>query len=400
MWGNMPSAAESASGRLFLPSLAFAYFATGPLGVLTGLLLIDIASTFEVSVGVMGQINTPYYVVAVIFALFMGVLSVRFRHKSLLMAGLGSVTISAVGCFFAQNFNLMLTSYALSGMGTAMVTPMAITLIGDHLPLEKRTHAIGWIVASGALSYVLGAPIIGFIAALRGWRFVILAFVLPISLASLLLAFTSLPSTSHRHHPAPSKTVYLGSFKDVVSNRSATACLAGNTLRSIAFMVILLYGISFFREQFAVSTAFASVVMLAAALCYTVGSLACDRVVNRFGRKPSTVATALLGGLLAISFAFLPNLWLSLVLFVSSSWFFGIGASAANSLTLEQVPRLRGTMMSLTSAAQSLGSALGAALGGVLLVLYNYRIMGSTLGALGIVAALVFYLLSRDPTKP
>ena len=395
----MPSATKRSSGRLFLPSLAFSYFATGPLGVLTGLLLIDIALTFEVSVGVMGQINTPFYVVAVIFALFMGVLSVRFSHKTLLMTGLLSVAISALGCFLASNFNLMLMSYSLSGIGTAMVTPMAITLIGEYLPLEKRTNAIGWIVASGALSYVIGGPVIGFIADLGGWRFVLLGFMLPVSLASLLLAFIGLPFASRSHQPAMSKRVYLGSFKEVLSNRSATACLVGNILRSIAFMVILLYGISFFREQFSVSRGFASLVMLGAALFYTLGSLVCGQFVSRFGRKPSTVLTALMGGIFAISFAYLPNLWLSLALFFLGAWFCGMGASASNSLTLEQVPKFRGTMMSITSAAQSLGSALGAALGGSMLVLYNYRIMGGALGALGIVAAIVFYFLSIDPTR-
>ncbi len=95
---------------------------------------------------------------------------------------------------------------------------------------------------------------------------------------------------------------------------------------------------------------------------------------------------------------YLPNLWLSLALNFLGAWFFGMGASAANSLTLEQVPKLRGTMMSLTSAAQSLGSALGAALGGAMLVLYNYLIMGIVLGALGIVAAIIFYILTIDPT--
>lgn len=396
---NRPFATKRSSGRLFLPSLAFSYFATGPMGVLTGLLLIDIAFTFEVSVGAMGQINTVYYVVAVIFALFMGALSVQFRHKSLLMLGLLSVTISALGCFLASSFNLMLMLYSISGVGTAMVTPMAITLIGDYLSLDRRTNAIGWIVASGALTYIIGAPVISFIASFGGWRFVLLGFVLPISLASLLLAFFGLPSESRNHEPAVSKGVYLRSFEGVLSNRSATACLAGNILRSIAFMVVLLYGISFFREHFLVSTGFASIVMLGAASSYTLGSLICGQFVNRFGRKTSTVWTALLAGIFTISFAYVPNLWLSLALNFLGAWFFGMGASAANSLTLEQVPKFRGTMMSLTSAAQSLGSALGAALGGVILVLYDYLIMGSVLGALGIVAAIVIHFLALDPTR-
>ena len=167
---DSPLSEKRSPGRLFLPSLAFSYFATGPIGVLTGLLLIDISLTFGCDVGVMGQINTVYYLAAVVFGLFMGVLSVRFRHKSLLMGGLLFVGISALGCYFASNFNLMLTLYSFSGVGMAMVSPMAISLIGEHLPLEKRGNAIGWIIAGGALSYVIGAPIIGFIAGLGDWR--------------------------------------------------------------------------------------------------------------------------------------------------------------------------------------------------------------------------------------
>jgi DHA1 family putative efflux transporter-like MFS transporter len=276
---------------------------------------------------------------------------------------------------------------------------MALTLIGDYLPLDKRTNAIGWIVASGALTYIIGAPVISFIAGFEGWRFVLLGFVTPISLAGLLLAFFGLPSESHNHQPEVNNGAYLEGFKGVLSNRSANACLAGNILRSIAFMVVLLYGISFFREHFLVSTGFASIIMLSAASSYTLGSLICSRFVNRFGRKTSTVWTALLAGLFTISFAYLPNLWLSLALFFLGAWFFGVGVSAASSLTLEQVPKFRGTMMSLTSAAQSLGSALGAALGGLMLVWYDYLIMGSVLGALGIVAAIVFHFFSRDPTR-
>ena len=227
-------------GRLFLPSLAISNFATGPLGVLTGLLLIDIALTFEVSVGVMGQINTLSYVVAVIFALFMGILSVRFRHKSLLMIGLLCVGISALGCFFASNFNLMLVSYSLSGVGIAMVFPMTITLVGEHFPLEKRANAIGWIIAAGALSYLIGAPVIGLIADIEGWRFVLLGFVIPISLVSLFLAFVGLPSASRRHQLTISKGTYLGSFKGVLLNISATAWLvmffARPRLRQLCFM--------------------------------------------------------------------------------------------------------------------------------------------------------------------
>jgi len=76
-----------------------------------------------------------------------------------------------------------------------------------------------------------------------------------------------------------------------------------------------------------------------------------------------------------------------------------MGASAANSLTLEQVPKFRGTMMSINSAVMNLGPAIGAALGGLTLVLFDYEVLGLTLGAMGIVAAIVFQTLAIDPTR-
>jgi len=386
-------------GRLFLPSLAFSYFASGPLGVLVALLLIDIGNTFNVPVGVMGQINTPYSIVAVIFALLMGILSVRFEHKSLLLTGLLFIGISALGCLLAPDFIMMLVSYSLSGIGWAMVSPMTIALIGDHFPVEKRTNTVGLVIAVGALSYLIGAPITASIAGLGGWRLPLIGFVIPIILASLFLAFFGLPSTSSSHKPTVNGKTYLRSFKDVLSNRSATACLIGDVLRSAAFIAILLYVTSFFRQRFLVSTDFASIVILGAASCYAFGSLVSGRLVNRLGRKPSTVLTALLASVFTISYAYVPNLWLSLALSFVASWFFGMVASASSCLALEQIPKFRGTMMSVDTAAISLGSALGTVVGGPALLSFDYEGLGMALGVMGVAAALIFYFLTIDPTR-
>jgi DHA1 family inner membrane transport protein len=390
---------KSARRRLFLPSIAFSYFATGPLGVVVSLLLIDIGETFGVSEGVMGQINTFYSIVAVVFALLMGILSLRFKHKSLLLIGLLFIVISALGCLVTTDFNGMLVSYSLSGLGWAMVSPMCVTLIGEHFSPEKRAGAIGWMVAAGALSFVIGAPIIALIASLGGWRLAIIGFVIPILLASLLLAFTSLPSISHSHQPTVNGKTYLRSFKGVLSGKSPIACLIGDALRSASFIAILIYGASFFRHRFLVSIDFASIWILGAASCYTLGSLVSGPVVNRFGRKTSTVLTAFLAGILTITYACVSSLSLSLTLSFIASWFFGMVTSAANSLTLEQVPEFRGTMMSIDTAAINFGSAFGTALGGLALLTFDYEGLGIVLGVMGVAAAVTFYLLTTDPMR-
>ncbi len=189
------------------------------------------------------------------------------------------------------------------------------------------------------------------------------------------------------------------SFKEVLANRSATSCLIGDVLRSASFIAILIYGASFFRQRFLVSTNFASIWILGAASCYTVGGLVSGPVVNRFGRKTSTVLNALLAGIFTISYACMVNLWFSLALSFISSWFFGVVASAANSLVLEQVPKFRSTMMSIDSAVMNLGSALGTAVGGLVLLSLDYEGLGIVLGAMGVISAFVFYFLTIDPTR-
>jgi len=385
--------------KLFLPSLVASNFAAGPLAVLVSLLLVDIGNTFNVSVGVMGQINISYSIAAFIFALLMGILSLRFNHKLLLLAGLFFMCISALGCFLAWDFNMMLISYSLSGLGWAMISPMAVTLIGEHLPVARRAGAISWIVAGGALSYVIGPPMIATIAGFSGWRYTLASFVIPILLASLLLTFIGVPSASRSREPSASGKIYLRSFTDVLSNRSAVACLVGDALRSAAFVALLFYGASFVRQKFLMPAGFASIVILGAALCYTLGSLVTGPLVNKFGRKTLTVLTAFLAGIFTICYVSAPDLWFSVALILVASWFFGMVASAANNLTLEQVPRFRGTTMSLDTAALNVGSAFGTAMGGSMLLSFGYEGLGSVLGAIGIVAAFVFYLFAIDPAS-
>jgi predicted MFS family arabinose efflux permease len=93
------------------------------------------------------------------------------------------------------------------------------------------------------------------------------------------------------------------------------------------------------------------------------------------------------------------SIWLSLALEFTAAWFMGMMASSAVSLTLEQVPRFRGSMMSISSAATSLGSAVGAAVGGMALIWFDYDVLGIILGAMGIIAAIVFNFVTVDPAS-
>jgi predicted MFS family arabinose efflux permease len=329
----------------------------------------------------------------------MGVLSVRFKHKTLLIAGILLTCGSALGFYLAWNFVVVLATYSLSGIGWAMISPTVFTLIGEHVSLIKRANAIGLTVAAGALGYVIGPLLIAWIANLGGWRLCLVGFVIPVLFVSLLMTSAGVPSTSRNSKKSLDGRDYLKGFKDVLSNRSAVACIVGDALRSAAFVATVIYVASFVREHFQMSTAFASLVLLGGASFYAIGSVVAGPFVNRLGRKRLTVVNAVLAGTFTMCYYLTPNLWLSMTLVMVASWFFGMLVSSANSLTLEQVPEARGTIMSLSTASLNLGSALGTAIGGLALSLFGYEGLGSVLGVMGIAAAFVFLVFAREPVS-
>lgn len=371
-------------------------FATSTLGIVTALFLLDMSQTFGVSPGVMGQTNTVSSIVSIVFALAMGFLSIRFKHRFLILAGMIFYSLSAIGCYFAWDINSMLLFYSLSGLALAIVIPMTNTLIGDRMRPERRSSAVGWTVAAGSLAYFIGAPLMGVLSGFGGWRVVLLSFIIPLSILGLLMIGVSIPSAKQSSTAVAADETYVKSFRNIISNRSAVGCLVGTVFRYAVFAALLFYGTAFTIDRFGLSTDFASIVILLAALFYTLGSLVCGPFVKRLGRKSSTVMAVLLAGFFTISYAYAPSLWLSVALMSIAGWFDGLAASASTSLSLEQMPELRGTMMSLSYAFVGIGSAIGAAIGGFTLIFYDYEELGIVLGSMGIIAAIIFQFLTVD----
>lgn len=72
--------------------------------------------------------------------------------------------------------------------------------------------------------------------------------------------------------------------------------------------------------------------------------------------------------------------------------------SASVSLTLEQVPKFRGTMMSIHGVFLAIGGALASIIGGITIDLFSYQTLGLIVGLLSIVSAMVYHFLTVDPS--
>ena len=382
--------------KLFLPSLVLAGFATQPPETILSLLLIEISESFNTPLGTMAQIRTTAALLTLITAITMGLLSIRIKHKTLLLTGLTFLIISGTGCSLANNYNTILVAYSLSGIGLAMVSPMAFALIGKHIPKEKRANATGYFIAGNASSFVVGGPILSYLTLNNDWRVAFQFYMLPLAIIGFALCYFGIPV--EEKNLVGIKDSIIDGFKKLVSNRSVIACLLGGLLAKATWQGVISYGVTYYREFFQLSKTMGSLVLSGIAFSFILGVLFSGRFINRYGRKKVTVVSFFLTGLFSVFYMLIGLLWVSFSVILVMGVMSGFRRNAGQSLSLEQIPDLRGSMMSLSSAADSLGSVLGAGLGGYILTVGEFWMIGLTLGILGCLSAIIINYLAIDPS--
>lgn len=391
------SAEKTCSGNLLLPVLGLSVFSVWLMTVMFQLLLIDIAKTFNIDVGIAGQVASVSALGGIVAGLLTSILSVRFNHKLFLIIGLTATCFSAVGLFFAPTFVIVLILSFGVGTGIAVVTAMAYSFIGDFIQLQKRGRAIGWMVACSTLPYVIGGPLIGLIAYNGSWRPVTVWLALPFALTSLVLVFFAIPEGSIKNSNTM-KEPFLAGWKQILGKRSAIACLLV-TMFFIFEYSIGFYTVSFFRSQFSVSIAIGSTIVLINNGLFALGCIAAGLLVKRIGRKPLGILTCSITVLLALTFTFIPNFTLSWVISSIRFWFVGMAVSTIDSLVIEQTPKFRSTMVALNITLLNFGTLLASITGGLVLNFFNYQAMALVLGGLSSIGLFIWIMFVDDPTK-
>jgi len=356
--------------------------------LITSLLLIEISQSFGIEVGLAEQVRTIAFITSLVFALLMGILSVRYSHKSLLAIGLFLTSISAIGSFLSPTFTILLIAYSLSGIAMGIARPMANAMVGNLFTAEQRPRVISYLTVGGASAYLVGSLSI---SALRDWRLAFAVLVFPLALLNVGLVLKGIPQSKR-----PSEhSNYVSALRSVLWNQSAMASLLSNALVFITWGVVLSYGASFFRQHFGLDAAVVAYLYVPLSLAYILAGILTGRIVHQIDRKVLTVISAVSHGACVIIFLNVPNLWISLVVWLLSSATSGMRYAAYNGIALEQVPDYRGTMMSLSQVTQDLGSFIGTGIGGAVLVFASYNIL-SVLGAASIIAAGIFWFIVHD----
>jgi MFS family permease len=122
--------------------------------------LPSIQSELGVTAANLQWVVNAYVVVLAALILVGGTLGDRFGRRRLLLAGFVIFTLASAACALAEDDPQLVAFRAVQGVGAALMAPLALAIIVDAYPPERRPWAIGIWAAVAGIGFGAG-PILG-----------------------------------------------------------------------------------------------------------------------------------------------------------------------------------------------------------------------------------------------
>ena len=133
-------------------------------------LIPRLSLVFGVSTRSIGLV-VPAYMIAYGFAtLFYGLLSDRLGRRPIMFASLLAFVVFTALTATAQSVSQIILWRLLTGLGASGVVPLALALMGDLFPYERRGRPLGWLFGAMAGGAAFGATVGVILEAFIGWR--------------------------------------------------------------------------------------------------------------------------------------------------------------------------------------------------------------------------------------
>ncbi|TFF19105.1 MFS transporter [Jiella endophytica] len=135
---------------------------------------------------------TSYYVALAIFIPISGRMADRFGARSIFRIAIGVFVLGSLACATVGSLEGFVAARFLQGMGGAMMTPVGRLLLVRAVPKSDLVDAMAWFSIPALVGPLLGPPIGGAIATYADWRWIFL-INLPIGITGIVLAGRYLP---------------------------------------------------------------------------------------------------------------------------------------------------------------------------------------------------------------
>ena len=327
-------------------------------------LLVAMATEFDTSVAVTGQLATVTFAAWGVAVVAVGSMSDSIGRRPVALMGLSLISVGVLASAFSPNLGTLMALRVVTGLGGGMIPPNTIAAVADSIPAARRAQAVGGLMAFATLSSVIGVPLVAVMADSGGWRLPFFA------IGSLLAACTLLnwfwfPKNEGTRLRSFS---FFSRYRTLLADSTFRTALAVNLAQRTAYYALLSYLAAYLIASYGMSVGAVAVPLAFVGIGTVIGSYLGGLVANRNDRMTLISAVALGGGAAALLvFSIGMPIWAAVAVATVAVALLSVAWPVLLTLGTEVSSESRATGVGLLGASNQSGGIGGAALGGVML---------------------------------
>jgi MFS family permease len=268
------------------------------------------ARQFGVSTAAAASVISAFALMRIIGALPSGRLVDRVGERKMIAIGIAIVAVSSVLAGFSGSFVQLIVLRGVGGLGSAMFSVGAQTLLLRSVPSSLRGRASGLYTGGFLLGGISGPAIGGLVAAwsLRAPFFIYGGMLLiPAAIAVVVLHDSARRAADDEQtRPRPPRAGIAAALRGRAYRAAASANLAdGFAVMGVRAAIVPL----FVRDVLHESATWTGIGFLVVAALNAATLLPGGKVADTLGRRPVIVAGCLTSGASMVMLAVLPGLW-------------------------------------------------------------------------------------------
>jgi predicted MFS family arabinose efflux permease len=363
---NGDEATERRRERVVLASLAAVQFVSIVDFVIVMPLGPQLMRSLRISPAEFGLVVSAYTVAAGLAGLAFAPLLDRVGRRAGFLGLYAAFLAGTLACGLAPGYRSLAAARALAGAFGGVLGGMALTIVGDVFPEERRGRATGTLMSSFALASVAGVPLGLWLGTRYGWRVPFL------SLAGLgcpilaVAAFAMPPLRGHLGKARPSGA--LRSLAGTFTRRGHLDAFALTVALMLGSFAVIPYISAYLVANAGVAESELPLVYVAGGAVTLFGAPLVGRLADRFGKLVVFRIAAPLSATVMMSITLLPRAGVGLAAAAVASLMLANTSRmvAATALIVGSVtPERRGGFMSANSSVQHLAAGLGTSLAGL-----------------------------------
>lgn len=360
--------------RRLLP-LVLATTATQASIVVLTPIVVAVSRDLDASVSAVGQARSLLAAVACVAAFRAGALIDRFGVRPLIVWGSLFALAGAIVTALAPGLPVFYAGHAIVGLGVAGLLSAGFAGVSAYFLERDAAWALGYVVGSQSLAWIVGNPIIGLLTEWGSWR---LAYCVPAVIALLSLAAGLSAPAERETHGSPAGGGIGGVARDPSARRWAVAELVAYS----AWTAELTYAGAFYIDTYGVGEATVGFLLAVGSVAFLLATLSSHRIAPRYERRRLIVVTGVvMGALLAVFLNVTPSIGFSLTVICLVAVCAGLRSTGSSALGLSQLPAHPGSMMAARTVSAQFGYMIGAVAGGIVLAVAGFGTLGFVLFA-------------------